>query len=423
MVLGSLVSRQTLPAGTGSNGPVIQGPSLSQLCTMADALSRLSEEAVVLFDDMTEDELAAHIQMGINTVQEQVKRFDTKLLVNKMGWDAALRVVTDDFKAQGGLIRGLPEWGPQEIVASMRTLSNFCCDLQTTLEEVSKNEIQEVADAGLIVARMVCSSLHRKAKKFQDSVQPEPLVVIEDLEEEETICGAEETEEEEEEPNEADSIASFSTRASDNRFCCRRATEPKVEFLQSRYLWRPLWPQFKGYVRRPHVPKRAQHLFQKAYEKPLAAAAVVSVSWPVAVGTGTAAACALPWALLGDSLLQRLYASRRQEVDDSVEASLQVGKLAYTSGRLAARKFCVLAKAQFMRAFDDRTPEEVLRDSWDIVRKDPAAAAKQTTQYSLRIGRGLFNHFKNVYSEYCAFEEEYRKRMKMPMHTADAAAK
>eukprot|EP00929_Paragymnodinium_shiwhaense_P086430 TRINITY_DN46948_c0_g1_i1.p1 TRINITY_DN46948_c0_g1~~TRINITY_DN46948_c0_g1_i1.p1 ORF type:complete len:424 (-),score=92.06 TRINITY_DN46948_c0_g1_i1:187-1458(-) len=399
MVGSRFFSRQPLPAGVPSEactGPVLVGPTPRQLQQMSTALSTVVEEASRLLNEMTEDDLSNTIEAAIKSVAAAIQRFEKEIPTSKVGCATALDALKKAVE-KGRAPQNLQSMNSQELLCAFHKVKVLCRDLQDALEDVSREEIEELSGVGLTVARMACATAQTNAQRLHDYAHPQHTVIIEDLEEnsdpDAKAGGAEE----------GDSVASFSTRASDSRFC-RGSFEPRVELLRSRYLWRPLWPRLRKWARSPSVPTPATRLCARAQERPLTALAVVTVSWPAALGTSVAAACALPWALVGDCVLQRLYAARRQRVDDSVEASLQVGKLMYLSSRLATRKFLKMLKIQFTRCMGGREPAQVLRDTADAVRQDPFGSLRKAASVGYTCGRDVFRAGRESLRRECSEE-------------------
>lgn len=224
----------------------------------------------------------------------------------------------------------------------MRIVKAALLDVRAALNEMERDEIDELADVSLAVSRMAISIAQKSVRQMKDSVreQSTPTVIIEDLSEMEGHQRVNSTH--------------FQGRHSGNTHYIFPTNIPS-----HRSLWKPLWPRVKAWVQSPSLPPVI------APRIPMAAVAILFFTWPlcliVALFAFWSAILALPCVLLADILLQHFYSSRQQQVDECIDGALQVARLWYLTVRIALRRTARIARAQVRRALGGRPLGEAIR--------------------------------------------------------------
>jgi len=239
----------------------------------------------------------------------------------------------------------------------MRVVACALTDVHVALTEVSREEIEEIAEVGLGVAHLAISMAQRAARRMLNAVEREcgDGVIIEDL-------------------GETDEALRRVSRGSGD------AAGGEVYSSSQHLLWQPLWPRLRSWCAEPSLPE---------LRVPAALIAVLVVAWPVAL------LCAflsfwivvfvLPGALLLDAGVQRLYLARQAPIDEFAEATRQCLKLWYLTARLAVRRTSRVARAQLRRALGGRPLSGAARD-WA---RHPWSSAWAGARFGARVTASL----------------------------------
>ncbi|CAE8697667.1 unnamed protein product, partial [Polarella glacialis] len=102
--------------------------------------------------------------------------------------------------------------------------------------------------------------------------------------------------------------------------------------------------------------------------------ALGTVTFPLWLGVGITSCCLLPWLLLADAVLQRLYVPRADRVEALAEGTLQMARLWYVAGRLALRRARRVCRSTVQRTLAGRTPLEAASEWLRTLYSDPATA-------------------------------------------------
>ncbi|CAE8732505.1 unnamed protein product, partial [Polarella glacialis] len=162
---------------------------------------------------------------------------------------------------------------------------------------------------GLAVARITVSSALSGAQSLQDAVTIQTRsggVVIEELTDE----GHPVTQ----------STASFSSTS--------RPLRPR------KFMWPPLWTSLRSWLADPVQPNISPCVYSictnlPGYRylcQPVVQVALGTVTFPLWLGVGITSCCLLPWVLLADAVLQRLYVPRADRVEALAEGTLQMAR-------------------------------------------------------------------------------------------------
>eukprot|EP00933_Yihiella_yeosuensis_P008797 TRINITY_DN114446_c0_g1_i1.p1 TRINITY_DN114446_c0_g1~~TRINITY_DN114446_c0_g1_i1.p1 ORF type:complete len:467 (-),score=76.20 TRINITY_DN114446_c0_g1_i1:268-1620(-) len=276
-------------------------------------------------------------------------------------------------------------------------------DACNALADISRDEVEELAEVGLAVARLSVSAAQAGAEKLQDAVEAltsgaprNPMhdgPIIEDLSD----------------PS-AEASRAQPSRANGRGNVNIRMPRPK---RRRRILWTPLWPRLKSLASLTKsevsgslynsLPERSNVLPQSkaaglAYAALLLGLTVTSPVWvPTCVVFLTCLLCALPFLLLLDMVLQYLYEPRAERLEALAEGVEQILRLWYITARLAFRRAKRFCRSMVHRLLAGRTPLEALSDGFREVRRDPkrflqagAASASSSLQQAFRAARAAW---------------------------------
>lgn len=361
---------------------------------VAEAVSRVVEEAAVALDRVTEAQLADGLEAACVELAAATATLAERL---------PSLALEPDAKAAAGLERRGPRRAKAledvgelskrvQRLADSECLSNaasedisnadLCAwdeeslkfvmavravlmDISVALDEITRDELEELAEVCLAVARMAVHVARRAASQVTqqaDVLEKEhrSSVVITDL-----------TEETEDAPSPS------------------QPSKPGVVRCNGpRRLWLPLRPRLLAWLRQPKLPRCV--LVDLAAARPYSCVAVGVATWPlVLAGTVTATVtvcCTFPGVLIVDEVVQRIYASRRMQVDDCIDGLTQVTKLGYLTGRLAFRRGARVAKAQLSVACSEFGPS--LKNGMSHPVTTVSAAARFAVRASRAAGSG-----------------------------------
>eukprot|EP00930_Biecheleria_cincta_P036024 TRINITY_DN24734_c0_g2_i1.p1 TRINITY_DN24734_c0_g2~~TRINITY_DN24734_c0_g2_i1.p1 ORF type:complete len:431 (-),score=59.60 TRINITY_DN24734_c0_g2_i1:123-1415(-) len=336
----------------------------SDAADLVDAISNVVEGAAEALRSVTEATLGDAIESAfgglaatLGTLAAQLPRGQEECEQALRQWQAisdqsrlALQMVQEtQVLDEHGRRLSLHPWpsseGPSPISVEetqnlMRIVQAALLDVRAALNEMERDEIDELADVSLAVARMAISITQKTVRQMKDSVHKQsiPAVIIEDLGEMEGAQG----------------VNGMHFQGSHSE----RAHYTFSTNLQShRFLWRPLWPRLKTWGENPSLPTLAA--------PPTVAIAMLIFAWPLcliaALFAFWSAILALPCVLLADTLLQHFYSSRQRQVDECIDGALQVARLWYLTVRITLRRTARIARAQARRALGGRPLVEVIR--------------------------------------------------------------
>lgn len=349
-----------LNLGDLSDKDVFQQGSAPSQQEIAEALSIVVDEASAALNSMTEDGLSNRIESALRCASTVLDELSSSLPKTQEECDEALRAIGASASSVRRLALDAGELSEQrrrlesedsmmltrkEAVDFVQVASLVLTDIRTALDEVSREEIEEISEVCLAIARMAVSSTRVAVRRMQGQAEEHPEEegpVIEDISEDGT-----------ERPSQR-SFISHSPR-------CRR------------YIWQPLLPQLRSCCVLPRLPRMESH---KSY--PLLAALLLG--WPLLLlAAGAAlllALLVLPWLVLVDEALQRLYGWRQRQFEDFVESVLHFFRLGYLSVRLVLRRCVRVGRMQIKRFLRGRT---VCEAAWDCASK-PVSTGKAAAQ-------------------------------------------
>jgi len=329
-------------------GPALGGAALPDLEELAGVMVKAADGLSLALSQLSEDNVSDGIEASLQSLAALLDQLAERLPLRQEDCEALAQALEAASAARHGCSpeepcccgEGVRRISREEALMGIRAIAAVMLDVRTSLHGISKDEIREIVEAGLPLARMFASAAQRSAAHVQQRVirQKGPAVVIEDLSDEDSLA----------EPDEL----------------------PITVTLQSprRYLWRPLWPRLQAQV----WPQCRARCTEFATSRPLLTAAVAMASTP-------AAACGAYWlavALLADAALQRTYAWKGSEIEDAVEGAVRTANFSYLSARLLARHSLRVVQRQAERALDGRTPSDLARDVAKEVCEDPLGSAQ-----------------------------------------------
>jgi len=279
--------------------------------------------------------------------------------------------------------RGEPPPSKEEALQLMLVAKAVLSDVHTALAEVSRDEIEEIAEVALTVTRLALAGAQRALRQVRAEQSLHVSgVVIEDLGGVSAGGGA----------GQASDSGAAGVRGS--------ATAPQAaRTRRPQYAWTPLWPRLLSWATSARPPsaltRRVNPLVVGAvllftWPALLVSCVVVFLfTWPLWLLAGAVAAWVLavllPMALLADLGLRRLYLWRSAEVDDFVQGAAQVCRLWYLSARLAARRCRRFARAQVQRISKGRPIAEVVEGCFRSPVESARAVAQEAARVALRL--------------------------------------
>jgi len=370
-------------------------------------VSGILDHAVEALNGITEAAVSDQIEVALRGLVQSLSVLSTELpetaegcitMLEALG--ASHNAVADHLRREAEVLRAQgqrlgaaeqgvgPSFSQVEFQEFMQMIKALLSDVRSALTDISREEIEELADVGLMVTRMALKVAQSAALQLQHAINRESrqTVIIEDLEE--PIDPA----------SSSRATPCHGGKTSDDAGKMRKNTHLVLR-PSHRYLWRPLWPRLRAWAARPMAPlqRPAAAALVRVRQRPLETFVVASVAMPAVVSGAFAAFWAsvlgLPWVLLGDAALQHLYASRKQRVDDVVEGSLQVTRLAYLSSRLAGRRLVRLAHAQARRWLNGRTAKEAAMETI----RDPVGSASAVLHFAARAAEDTFGAARAAY--------------------------
>lgn len=262
----------------------------------------------------------------------------------------------------------------------MRVVKAALMDVQAALNEMERDEIDELADVSLTVARMAMSMVQKTVRQMQDSAneQSTPGIIIEDLSEMEG--------------NQRMNGTHFQGRHSESAYRASATNMPS-----HRLLWQPLWPRVKAWVGSPNLPS------VMVPRMPTVAVAILFFTWPLCLIAFMLTLCsavfALPCVLLADTLLQYFYSSRQQQVDECIDGALHIARLWYLTIRITLRRTTRIARAQVRRVLGGRPLADAIRDWLQHPATSALAAARLLAHVVVSASREASRLALRVYSK------------------------
>jgi len=284
---------------------------------MAQQLPKTAEEY-----EAVADAIAAHSRYPAQGCPESVERSTLRSAQTALE-DARLRLNPSESCT---LASNTPAMSRAEALAGMRMVETVLSDVRTALNEVSREEIEEVAELGLAVARMAVTVAQTAARQLKRTADQNVRHEFERVRIEEVSDDS-------------------STTATERGSSCSRTAHPR------RYIWQALWPQVKSLpstITRPWL----------AAQPPVALAFAVITS-PVLFWIFV---FLMPPLLFLDEVLQRLYTWKQEQVETLSDSTVQVSKLAYLTARLTVRQSWRVARSQLKRGMAGRTVGQVLKE-------------------------------------------------------------
>jgi len=282
---------------------------------VADAITEMVEQASQALDGVTEAAVSDKVETALKDLCKTLTLVAASVPHTKEGCANLLQALSEQGQRHGSDVDRQP-LTPEELQHFMGTLKVMIGDVRAALTDVSRDEIEELVDVALTVARMLLSASQAAARRLRevaDRDEQRHSLIIEDLEEETESTG----------PGVGHGSVSSST-------------SPSVVLLPNkRYLWRPIWPRLRGWLARPSLPpfprQAATSLLHKSKERPATAIVLGAMATPVFLCSATVSvwmfAMALPGVLLGDHLVQQLYTARKEYVDNTLEGVLQAKRV------------------------------------------------------------------------------------------------
>mmetsp|Transcript_61824 Transcript_61824/g.109789 ORF Transcript_61824/g.109789 Transcript_61824/m.109789 type:complete len:432 (+) Transcript_61824:35-1330(+) len=338
---------------------------------------------------LTEDAVADGLQAGIRTLRSSLTAFMVQLPTEPRDYEEVVSSweVQRQAAAQDGVVLG-PAISAEEVASFTNVARAVLDDVCTALVDISRDEVEELAEVGLTASRLAVSAAQSAVQRLQESLQLQEQpgrVVIEELGEESSTAEAQET-------------RRGQTRRSRDENVRIRMCQPR-----RRLLWPPLWPlvkhQISELLEAPELLSLSLHRCccklsdlksnHKGWSVLLAAS--LPIWLPLSGFTLCLSVFAAPWLLLVDSLLQRFYKPRAKRLEEVADGCWQVARLWYVAGRLAMRRASRLMRSMVHRSLAGRSLTEAALEGLEEVRKDPLAAASAAARVT---ARGLKQAFK-----------------------------
>lgn len=345
-----------------------------QVQEVADQIVRIVDGAADALSSVSETTLCAGLQSAVQALastldiligQLPVSRAECHEVFQNLGSSSsAVQQLARDADSLQAQARHLSQERDMVISAddfqeALQLVRSALVDVRTALVEVPRDELEELSEVALTVARMGMVSLQGVARQVKDAVDQDARsssVVIEDL---------------------GEAPRQQHWRPSDGIRLSGQAPPRRL-------LWEPLWPRLQAWAASPSLP---------SLSVPLPSAWICAVAflvlWPMLLLLFFlllwAFLVAVPSVLLADAALQHIYLTRQATIDRWIEGPLQLARLWYLSARLAARRAIRVAKAQLNRALAGRSFSTAARDCW----QHPGRSAMIAAQVAEKVVFGM----------------------------------
>eukprot|EP00928_Gymnodinium_smaydae_P026986 TRINITY_DN21019_c0_g1_i1.p1 TRINITY_DN21019_c0_g1~~TRINITY_DN21019_c0_g1_i1.p1 ORF type:complete len:434 (+),score=43.39 TRINITY_DN21019_c0_g1_i1:26-1303(+) len=314
------------------------------------------EQAEYTLDCSTEARLADRLETGIRTLRSSLTSLAQQLPRSpKEIEQMRIRLAEQDV--------GMPLTS-DEVASLARVADAVLNDVCIVLADISRDEIEEVAVVSLTASRLAVSAAQAAVRRLQDVVgkKDHGRVIIEDISED---VGVQE-------------VSPASSTPPMQQQVRLRMCRP-----HRRLLWPPLFPLLRcklyDIVTYSDFASlsirgcwRGLSNFCSQYTILITATAILSPLWiiPFCV-VAILATCSMPWVLMADAVLQRLYEPRARRIDAVADGCWKFVRLWFVAGRLVVRRVRRMIRAMVQRSLGGRTCLQALGDSFREFCEDP----------------------------------------------------
>lgn len=340
---------------------------------VAAALVQAVDRVVDALNTVREDQITDRVEGCLRDLSDTMERIAMQLPTKP----EECKLVAELLAAQSRLQPGeAPAVSKEAALAGLCTAAAMLMDVRAAITGVSKDEVAELVEIGLPLARATSVALQAKALRIQKNVCPRSTVLIEDLDDTHDDSGK-----------------------PAQRLCATLSDTPcRVTLCRGRYLWKPLWPRLKSTVCPQILEWASAPCFPAvARQNPIQTTALAVVFGPAAVWTTVLVA---PPVLFADCCMQRIYQwTGPEEVDKVIGGVAQTSKFGYLSGRILVRQSLRVAQTQARRFLGGRTPTEagvdILKECW----RDPVGSVQTSVSHARWASGRVFLGIQHLHTQ------------------------